>query len=72
MISIGAGMFCSVQFNSSVLQSADLRPSKAFDAPITRGQEIEVFLALLNLTTTTCNGSFTYCGWCGAGACCVG
>ena len=51
----------------SVLQTADLRPSKAFDAPITRGQEIEVFLAQLDLTTTTCSGDFTICGWCGKG-----
>ena len=43
------------------------RPSKAFDAPITRGQEIEVFLAQLNLTTKTCSGDFTICGWCGKG-----
>ena len=51
----------------SVLRTADLRPSKAFDAPITRGQEIEVFLAQLDLTTTTCSGDFTICGWCGKG-----
>ena len=28
---------------------------------------IEVFLAQLDLTTTTCGGDFIHCGWCGNG-----
>lgn len=53
-----------VQTHRFTLQPTDLRPSEAFDAPMSRGQGIEVFLAQLNSMITACSasGGFSYFG----------